>query len=404
MFGSRSKKEASAPTPTNRRKHVSVPYPEPSTHREVLHNRRYVRENLGEFSSKSWWITATLPLAFTLAGSFAAIHNLSSHSNPIGAVGAWAGAEGVVAVFSYLSMLSMFRGVKIPTSYILGVVLATIAAVTVNIVVTPNIGSALALIAALAPIATAASVSAVFKVIKSCLDDAARVEFFELKQLEAVDLHRLNQLARDRDKTPAQDEAFEIMLKHAGTDRIQEELTGTKAETAFQAFGSLSSMSAPALEAPAAVEEDDEDEAPVPLHVVEETRVPVMRPEQRRALPEEGLGRNKGMVTVSLDEVAVETHYERALTSTQRAKRELAGVYWAAKLADRNLSDADFRRGWVVTFSKTVSEEALRELDRNGTWAKKGEIPSPALSKIKGEFPVEDFLAENPALAALISA
>lgn len=395
-------KEATSTKKEATRRKVSVPYPEPGTERELLHNRRFVRENLKEFRTASWWITAMLPLGFTSAGSVAALHNLSQHSDPIAAVGAWAGAEGVVAVFSYLAMLSMFRGNKVPASYLWAIGLATVAAVAVNVLVTPDMKSAASFIAALAPVATAASVSAVFKVIKSCLDDAARVEFFELHKTEAADLLRTNQLARTPKEEAAQDETLKIVLSHTPSKKVADLMTR-------QVEGLVGSLgnTAPALEAPVREEEvieaDVEEDVVLPLRPVGNTRQAVMHPSQERraVLPEEGTA-GKGVLTVKLP-VEEEAPMVKALTRTQRAKRELARLYWVTKLRNRNMSDADFRRLFATSdLNKSIPDWALLILDGEGNWARRGFIPSSDMSKVKKDFPVEYFLAELPELSVLV--
>lgn len=390
---------------TSRRK-VSVPYPEPGTERELLHNRRYVRENLKEFRNASWWITSMLPLAFTSAGSVAALHNLSQHSDPIAAVGAWAGAEGVVAVFSYLAMLSMFRGNKVPRAYLFAIGIATVAAVAVNVLVTPDLKSAASFIAALAPVATAASVSAVFKVIKSCLDDAARVEFFELHKTEAQDLLRTNQLARTPEDTNAQDQTVQILLSHTPSKKIADLMT-RQVEGLVGTLGN----NTPALEAPAPAEDDEEEvEAEiVPVfQVVDNTRQNVMHPSQNsRAVYPEASVPAKDILTVKLpQEPGKELVIAKAPTRTQRAKRELARLYWTAKLADRNLSDADFRRRFFQDFAPDLAPWVLEVLDPKNEWAAYGELRSAYLSKaknpVRGGYGVEAFLEEIPELAVLV--
>jgi hypothetical protein len=401
-------KEATSTKKEATRRKVSVPYPEPGTERELLHNRRYVRENLKDFRTTSWWVTSMLPLAFTSAGSIAALHNLSQHSDPIAAVGAWAGAEGVVAVFSYLAMLAMFRGNKVPRSYLVAIGLATVAAVAVNVLVSPDMKSAAPFIAALAPVATAASVSAVFKVIKSCLDDAARVEFFELHKTEAQDLLRTNQLSRTPDNTDAQDETLSIVLSHTPSKKVADLMT-RQVEGLVGTLGS----SAPALEAPVPSEDDADEEVEAeivpPLRVVENSRQAVMHPsEGRRAvLPEEGAA-GKSVVTMKLpaQEPGKELEVAKAPTRVQRAKRELARIYWLAKLADRNLSDADFRRRFLTDFSQDLAPWAVQVLNPDREWERVGELRSSYLSKLKDPenngYPVEAFLEELPELAALV--
>lgn len=397
-------------TPTKKeatRRKVSVPYPEPGTERELLHNRRYVRENLKEFRTASWWITSMLPLAFTSAGSVAALHNLSQHSDPIAAVGAWAGAEGVVAVFSYLAMLSMFRGNKVPRSYLVAIGFATFAAVLVNVLVTPNMQSAASFIAALAPVATAASVSAVFKVIKSCLDDAARVEFFDLHKTEAADLLRTNQLARKPEDVNGQDETLKIVLSHTPSKKVTDLMT-RQVEGLVGTLGTT----VPALEAPVVVEEDDEEEVEAevvaPLRMVDTSRQSVMHPSQERraVLPEEGAA-GKGVVTMKLPvEPSKELVLSKSPTRTQRAKRELARIYWLAKLADRNLSDADFRRRFRSEFAPKLAPWARDILDPGHEWESMEEMKTSYLSKLKNPehngFGVESFLEEAPELAILV--
>ena len=386
------------------RRKVSVPYPEPGTERELLHNRRYVRENLGSFSEKSWYVTAALPLLFTLAGSVAAIHNLSKYSDPISAIGGWAGAEGVVAVFSYLAMLAMFRSEKIPTSYLVGIGFSTVAAVAVNVFVSVSVAAgrfeASAAVAALAPLATAASVSAVFKVIRSCLDDASRLEFFMLHKTEAADLLRTNQLSRTPKDEAAQDETLKIVLSHTPSKKVADLMT-RQVEGLVGTLGSA----APALEAPVPVQEEDEEEVEaevvVPLRVADDSRQAVMHPSQgrRMVLPEEGAP-SKEVLTVTLP--LEEETFQKPLTPVQAARRALAQVYWTARLLDRNMIDADFRRRFIQEFSKGLDDRTLGLLDRHGEWAKIGEIRSPFLARLKKEFPVETFVSQNPDLAVLV--
>lgn len=387
------------------RRKVSVPYPEPGTERELLHNRRYVRENLGSFSEKSWYITAALPLLFTLAGSVAAIHNLSKYSDPISAIGGWAGAEGVVAVFSYLAMLAMFRSEKIPTSYLVGIGFSTVAAVAVNVFVSVSVAAghfeASAAVAALAPLATAASVSAVFKVIRSCLDDASRLEFFMLHKTEAADLLRTNQLSRTPKDEAAQDETLKIVLSHTPSKKVADLMT-RQVEGLVGTLGSA----APALEAPIAVQEEDEEEVEaeivVPLRVADGSRQ-----DRRMVLPEEGAP-SKKVYTVTLPpaEPSKELVVAKPLTRTQRAKRELARIYWLAKLADRNLSDADFRRRFRSEFAPKLAPWARDILDPGHEWESMEEMKTSYLSKLKNPdhngFAVESFVEETPELAILV--
>lgn len=411
-----NKKEATHKKDAPRRK-VSVPFPEPATERELLHNRRFVRENLSSFSKPSWYIGSALPLVFTAAGSMAAIHNLSAHSNPIGALGAWAGAEGVVAVFSYLAMTSLFRGTKVPGKYTAGILFATLAAVLVNVLVTTDRQSAMFLIAGLAPIATAASVSAVFTIIRGCLDDAAQLEFFTLHQKESADLLRTKQLSRvvleaadekdvtkKAEKETAEDEALGIVLRHTS----QSQVAGLIKGQVEGLVGSLGST-VPALEAPKPVQmeaeeaevsdvEEVEAELVQPLRIISD-RQPITRNEERHAVLPESVGSVKPLTVKLPEEPSTElVPVQKAPTRVQVAKRQLAKIYWTAKVADRNLADADFRRRFMSDFAQYLTPEQLSLLDRNEELSREGGIHSSYLSKLKNPvhrgFAAPDFLGE----------
>lgn len=415
-----AKKEASHRTDDKSQKEAmrvrdGLPFPEPGTERELLHNRRYVRKHFGSFRKKSWFVNASLPLIFAIGGSAAAIAHLSKNSDGLSALGTWSGAEGIVAIFSYLSMMAMFRGNKTPKTYLVIIGLATLGAVAVNVLVTPDLKHAvpLAVMAAFAPIATAGAFSAMFRILKSCLDDASNTEFFDLHQKETKDLKRIQQLARTPEEVEAQDEALEIGLRHTSSDRV----TSIMANQVDGIIGVLpGTPMAPALETAPVVDvevEDDVEDEPeevVPMRLVD-SRQPIIRKETDRlaVLPESG-GMSKGGVSITLpkDEIPV----EHTLTPVQKARRELARLYWLTTLNDRHMRDAEFGRQFIVHLHRRLDEESLKNLDREGRWVENGSIPSSYLSRVKAPtkdslpedygvkyFPASYFVAEHPELA-----
>lgn len=399
-----------------------LPFPEPGTERELLHNRRYVRKHFWAFRKTSWFVNASLPLIFAIGGSAAAIAHLSENSNGITALGTWSGAEGIVAIFSYLSMMAMFRGNKTPKTYLVIIGLATLGAVAVNVLVTPHLKQAvpLAVMAAFAPLATAGAFSAMFRILKSCLDDASNTEFFDLHQKETKDLKRIQQLARTPDAVESQDEALEIGLRHTSSGKV----TSLMASRVDDIVGTLpGAPTAPALEAPvvdAEVEDEEEieEETVIPIRRVgDNTRQPVMHPSQqnhRVILPESGGLAKKGVsMSISLpeDEIPV----ERSLSPVQKARRELARLYWLTVLNNRHMSDAEFGRQFIAHLHQRLNEEDLQNLDREGRWVRSAGIPSSYLSKLKAPqkdslpedygikyFPAAYFVTEHPELKELV--